>query len=117
MINVNVAEAMLDHFFDPDISSLPLYQCEKMNGSKASVSQGWCYVQIDVPNGTRGDQLRLVRNCDYDATDYDRFTLRASYSETVSISVYLNIDQERQDDYVGIMSLILLLISSTSLKS
>lgn len=93
---VNVAEATLDHFFDPDLSSLPLYEVEDLAGSGACASQFWCNIKIALPAGRSGPQIRMSRRCAIDAFGYDRFVLRASLPKSALLDVALDVGGRRE---------------------
>lgn len=89
---VNVAEATLDHFFDPHLSSLSRYERVDRGGSGASVSQYWCNAKVAMPAGETGAQVAIARSCDLDVSGYDRFVVRASLPRSVTMEVRLVVD-------------------------
>ena len=89
---VNVAEAMVDNFFDPHLSSLPMHHQTDLAGSGAQARQYWCNVKLDFPAGSSGSQLRLSRDCDIDVSTFDRFTVRASLPRSIWWDVDVVID-------------------------
>ena len=89
---VNVAEATLDHFFDPHLSSLPRYAVEDLPGAGCSVSQYWCNIKLAMPASRPGLQIRMTRTCDIDASSFDRFAIRASLPRAVTMDVTIVVD-------------------------
>ncbi|MCK5758082.1 MAG: hypothetical protein KAH14_03240, partial [Clostridiales bacterium] len=45
-ININVAESIIDPFWDPEISSFNMWKVEKENANSVSVEQTWCTVSF-----------------------------------------------------------------------
>lgn len=96
IIRINSAEAMIDHFFDPELSSLAVYSVEDPTCSGARPEQFWCGVKLVLPAGSDGPQLIIRRTCDIDLSGCDRFTLRASLPAATSVTVCLTIDGSTQ---------------------
>ena len=45
-ININVAESIIDPFWDPEISSFNMWKIKKENADSISVEQTWCTVSF-----------------------------------------------------------------------
>jgi hypothetical protein len=70
----NTAEAVLDPFWDPLISTLPQWASRAASGCAVTVEQNWCNVVIQWERCTpSGAVLTMTRAADCDISDYDTF--------------------------------------------
>ena len=97
LIKINIAEAIIDPFYETQFSCLDRYTFDGFIPDRCYWSQGWHFLNLrfDV---VESDKLlgSLGRACRIDASDFDRFRMRVSLSVNVRISVVLTVDGVRQ---------------------
>lgn len=93
LIPVNVAEAIIDPFYENQFSVMGRYAFTDLLPGRSSRAQQWHFLSMkfDVRDG---DDLlgALSRRCAIDASGYDSFLLRISLSANVRIVALLTVD-------------------------
>ncbi len=80
---INMAEAIFEPFWDPDLSGLPEWQIADGSGHGLQVSQYWCFVNVEwTRKPAHGPALHMQRQCDIDCTGYDHLVVSVMAPET-----------------------------------
>jgi len=70
---INMAEAVIEPFWDPRLSGLKEWKIENGAGHGLVVSQNWCWVGFEWSRKPRdGPALRMSRRFDLDCSSYDK---------------------------------------------
>ena len=86
----NVAEAVFEPFWDPQLSRFPEWQVDDGRRHGLEVGQFWCWVEFSWTRAPRsGPALHMQRSLDLDCGGYDRllFSLVAPEGAEVTIAV------------------------------
>lgn len=92
IIPYNVAEAMIDPFFNDDIVVLERYTQSGFMPEYKLFKQGWRHIEFSGICGHEGEIGRLTRDCDIDATHYNHFNLRMTTTPNLRLEVFLTVD-------------------------
>jgi hypothetical protein len=71
---INAAEAVIEAFFDENLSGLPQWQIDPSGGDGLIVIQKWAWVQYDwqrPPVDAKTPALRMTRDYAFECADYD----------------------------------------------
>jgi hypothetical protein len=98
LIPVNIAEAIIDPFWDARLSSLSSYELNFESQGRATQAPGHIrlYVLESMPSPGRLLCL-LQRECHIAVDVYDRFVIRASVPASMALSVQLTVDNNKQN--------------------
>ncbi len=104
-ININVAESIIDPFWDPEISSFNMWKVEKENANSISVEQTWCTVSfmwMNCPINKKA--LSLSREyINLSVKNVDRLIISAALTNGTYMSVIvLNGKVKIKKDFTGI---------------
>jgi hypothetical protein len=70
---INMAEAIIEPFWDPELSGLAHWTIETGVEHGLQVRQNWCWAEFEwARKPRRGPALRMSRHIDVDCTSYDR---------------------------------------------
>jgi len=97
-IPFNVAEAVFEPFWDPQLSRLSEWQVDEGRRHGLEVGQFWCWVEFSWTRSPRsGPALRMQRALDLDCSGYDRllFSLVAPEGSEVAIAVDTDAGERR----------------------
>jgi hypothetical protein len=73
VVPINVAEAIIEPFWDPSLSGLKYWRVEDGGGHGLRVSQNWCWVTYEwTGKPAAGPALRMSRRFGIDCSAYDR---------------------------------------------
>ena len=72
IISINMAEAMIDPFWDPQLSGLPHWQIAPGEAHGLQVAQNWCWVAFEwARRPPAGPALSMTRRYALELTGYD----------------------------------------------
>lgn len=101
---INTAEAVVDPFWDPHLSTLPSYRITRHATGSVDVTQSWCYVQFGWERVGSGETaFTMRREIDCDVSRYDRIVVSmvTVKGSRVVVSVQGRGDQELSESYTA----------------
>ena len=73
---INMAEAIFEPFWDPELSGFAQWQVDDGADHGLTVYQWWCFVNYEwTRKPAQGPALRMSRSLDLDCTGYDRLII------------------------------------------
>ncbi len=101
-VPINVAEALIEPFWDPGLSGLDQWTVDSGKPHGLRVSQSWSAVDVEwARRPDTGPALRMTRVVRVDCADYDRLIVRAALPKQAVLEVTLATDAgERADRFV-----------------
>ena len=103
VIPINIAEAVMDPFWDPALSTLPLWNIETGSTGAVDIEQIWCHVAFRWERFSENDRvLTMIRQiaCDVAAYDTILVSMVAGAGSTVELSVTDSTGVERSGRFV-----------------
>ena len=92
-IPFNVAEAVFEPFWDPQLSRLSEWQVDEGRRHGLEVGQFWCWVEFSWTRAPRsGPALRMQRALDLDCSGYDRLLFSLVAPERSEVTIALDTD-------------------------
>lgn len=91
---INMAEAIVEPFWDPRLSGLARWRIEPNEAAKLQVKQNWCWVAFEWNDARTSEQvLRMSRDCELDCRGYDRLILSVMAPEHAIVEVVAHTDR------------------------
>ncbi|MEM2027579.1 MAG: heparinase II/III family protein [candidate division WOR-3 bacterium] len=93
-IPINEAEAIIEAFWDQNLSNLKEYKVTLEKSSRAFVRQTWCSAEIYIERATLGKTaVSLERQCDIHLDEYDIIRVFAAIPRWVRMTLKLHVDE------------------------
>lgn len=97
VVPINRAEAIIEPFWDPEISELRRYRFEADEGTGGMVRQNWCWISFQWDRCAASKcPGRITRHLDLDVSTYDRFIVQAGVPRFAGFTLTAVIDGQRQ---------------------
>ncbi|MCP4640854.1 MAG: hypothetical protein GY851_10490 [bacterium] len=92
-VPINVAEAIIEPFWDPGLSALDQWNVDDGRAHGLHVSQGWAAVDFEwAQRPNSGPALAMSRTVRVDCSDYDRFMVRIALPKQAMFEIVLATD-------------------------
>ena len=103
-IPINDAEAVIEPFFDGQISNLADYDFQPARGSGARVSQYWCWISLSWDDAVPGEPIfTMSRVVDIDIEHYDALRIRGNIPTLARLVLKAVVDGREQTIVDGVV--------------
>ncbi len=93
-VPINVAEAVIEPFWDGALSGLPHWRIDDGSGHGLKVSQGWCNADFEwADKPASGSALRMTRTVRVNCGDYDVLLVRAAPPGNAVLEISVTTDK------------------------
>lgn len=96
---INAAEAIIEVFWDPEISGLKNWEIVDGQSYGLNVSQNWCWVTAEwALKPDTGPALSMSKSCEVDCSDYDKLIISAVIPYKGTLRIIADTDKGRLEN-------------------
>lgn len=95
---INIAEAVIEPFWDPQLSGLKKWRVESAEGCGARVRQNWCWSEFEwARKPVSGTVLRMTRECNINCSNYDTLLVSVMAPQGAVVRVSADTDKGKTE--------------------